>query len=196
MAYFKGYGWLLTGLMAFGTTACFDSDKEEEEEEEEEGTDSLDSLDSSDGSSDSSDGSSDGSDGTSGGDVTGSWDQSLSTSSAYDGDICAASNALSGSVSDWCDGLCDISFVLDISGDGGCEPDIATVDIAGLPLGWGTFETTDGGSIDAIVYTPDYYSIYLLAYFYGASGGTGTGGFQTYSETSAAYYSGQWTINY
>ena len=66
------------------------------------------------------------------------------------------------------------------------------MDIAGLPLGWGTFETTDGGSIDAIVYTSDYYSI--TRGFYGASGGISTGGFD--GETSAAYYSGQWTINY
>jgi len=53
MAYIKGYGWLLTGLFAIATTACFETDKDDEDEEEEEttgfGSDGADGSDGQDG---------------------------------------------------------------------------------------------------------------------------------------------------
>lgn len=66
MAFFKGYGWLLTGLFAIGTTACFESEKDDEEEEEEETT-GFTGSDGADGTSDGTDGTSDGTDGASDG---------------------------------------------------------------------------------------------------------------------------------
>jgi hypothetical protein len=75
MAYIKGYGWLLTGLFAIATTACFETEKDDEDEEEEEttgfGSDGADGgSDGADGGSDGADGGSDGADG--GGDSA--WD--------------------------------------------------------------------------------------------------------------------------
>ena len=198
MAYSKGFGLLMTGLLAF-SVGCFG----EKEEEGEDGTDgTADGTDGAFGTSDGTDGTADGTDGTADGTdgTDGAGADSTGTKvTTYVGEAvggsCDASYDIFGYNTGWC-ASCNYSFNADLltAADDTCAFGDDNTDLGVAPAG--AYEYSDGSTTPPLMLVLYNGSLYIDGSLYEYGGGSATWGTETYNETYALDITARGSISY